>query len=609
MGLFGALYTGVSGLNAQAQAQSTISENVSNVNTVGYKRVQTDFSTLVVESSPRAYSPGGVLTSTSYGITDEGTLQGTTSETDIGISGPGFIIVNQVANPSIQDEFLYTRAGKFTTDENKNLKNTAGYYLQGWKLDNLGNLPTANSSLVSLQTVNLDKIPGISVTTKNVTAYLQLPASSPIDSVADPSLGPFVTGSQQSQDVPVYDSLGVPQTVRLVFTHVGTNAWNLTINPGSYGNPPVANKVTNVLDNVGAPLSPPNQLGTPLVSGDQHLRVTFNSDGTLQDITNADTGTSVYNSDGTIKVRFDFSASGASPIQDVSFNFGQKNPVTRNSLVTAAATIFTSTTGTEISGIKGTVLGSVRNDPPATPGGKQIVVQSIGTTFQIDIPIGGEVFRGVVSQTAAASAVINFRGVSSPVNGFNMTLAAPLGAGGPPLTPTYSPAEMTTFMNTYFNTASTPTSFTVSGLPTQTPPGTSQKNSDFIGSTVTQDGVAYGVYKGININKEGVVIANFTNGESLPIYQLPLATFPNPNGLAPRTGNAYSKTRDSGELVLNQAGVAGIGQVFSRTLENSTVDIGTEFAKMIITQRAYNANTRVVSTSRDMLAELDRLVQ
>jgi len=95
----------------------------------------------------------------------------------------------------------------------------------------------------------------------------------------------------------------------------------------------------------------------------------------------------------------------------------------------------------------------------------------------------------------------------------------------------------------------------------------------------------------------------------LPIYQLPLATFPNPNGLAPRTGNAYSKTRDSGELVLNQAGVAGIGQVFSRTLENSTVDIGTEFAKMIITQRAYNANTRVVSTSRDMLAELDRLVQ
>ncbi|MFN5588883.1 MAG: flagellar hook protein FlgE [Holosporales bacterium] len=602
MGLFGALYTGVSGLNAQAQAQSTISENVSNVNTVGYKRVQTDFSTLVVESSPRAYSPGGVLTSTSYGITDEGTLQGTTSETDIGISGPGFIIVNQVANPTIQNEFLYTRAGKFTTDENKNLKNTAGYYLQGWKLDNLGNLPTANSSLVSLQTVNLDKIPGISVTTKNVTAYLQLPASSPIDPVADPSLGPLVTGSQQSQDVPVYDSLGVPQTVRLVFTHVGTNAWNLTINPGSYGNPPVANKVTNVLDNVGAPLSTPNQLGTPKVSGDQHLRVTFNSDGTLQDITNADTGTSVYNSDGTIKVRFDFSASGASPIQDVSFNFGQKNPVTRNPLVTTAATLFTSTTGTEISGIKGTVLGSVRNDPIGTPGGKQIVVQSInaGADFQIDIPIGGEVFRGVVSQTAPTATPINFVGLGSPVNGFTMTTDAGMLA---------TAAAVKADLEQYFQTSGTATAFSVTGLPTQTPPGTSQKNSDFIGSTVTQDGVAYGVYKGININKEGVVIANFTNGESLPIYQLPLATFPNPNGLAPRTGNAYSKTRDSGELVLNQAGVAGIGQVFSRTLENSTVDIGTEFAKMIITQRAYNANTRVVSTSRDMLAELDRLVQ
>ena len=600
MGLFGALYTGVSGLNAQAQAQSTISENVSNVNTVGYKRVQTDFSTLVVESSPRAYSPGGVLTSTSYGITDEGTLQGTTSETDIGISGPGFIIVNQVANPTIQDEFLYTRAGKFTTDENKNLKNTAGYYLQGWKLDNLGNLPTANSSLVSLQTVNLDKIPGISVTTKNVTAYLQLPASSPIDPIANPSTP--VVGSQQSQDIPVYDSLGVPQTVRLVFTHVGTNAWNLTINPGSYGNPPVANKVTNVLDNVGAPLSPPNQLGTPLVSGNQHLRVTFNNDGTLRDITNANTGTSVYNSDGTIKVRFDFSASGASPQQEVSFNLGQKNPTTPTisstnvNIPSATSTLFTSTTGTDISGIKGTVLGSVNNVaviPAPTPANPP-------NHYQIDLTIGGETFRGIVADNAVAATAINFVGLGSPVNGFTMTTDATMLG-----TATAVKADL----DKYFQTSGTATAFSVTGLPTQTPPGTSQKNSDFIGSTVTQDGVAYGVYKGININKEGVVIANFTNGESLPIYQLPLATFPNPNGLAPRTGNAYSKTRDSGELVLNQAGVAGIGQVFSRTLENSTVDIGTEFAKMIITQRAYNANTRVVSTSRDMLAELDRLVQ
>jgi flagellar hook protein FlgE len=599
MGLFGALYTGVSGLNAQAQAQSTISENVSNVNTVGYKRVQTDFSTLVVESSPRAYSPGGVLTSTSYGITDEGTLQGTTSETDIGISGPGFIIVNQVANPTIQDEFLYTRAGKFTTDENKNLKNTAGYYLQGWKLDNLGNLPTANSSLVSLQTVNLDKIPGISVTTKNVTAYLQLPASSPIDPIANPSTP--VVGSQQSQDIPVYDSLGVPQTVRLVFTHVGTNAWNLTINPGSYGNPPVANKVTNVLDNVGAPLSPPNQLGTPLVSGNQHLRVTFNNDGTLRDITNANTGTSVYNSDGTIKVRFDFSASGASPQQEVSFNLGQKNPTTPTisstnvNIPIATSTLFPSTTGGNISGIFGTVLGSVSNVAVSIPA---LPLNS----YQIDLTIGGETFRGIVANNAATATPINFVGLGSPVNGFTMTTAAAM------LGPA-TPAAVKTDLDKYFQTSGTATAFSVTGLPTQTPPGTSQKNSDFIGSTVTQDGVAYGVYKGININKEGVVIANFTNGESLPIYQLPLATFPNPNGLAPRTGNAYSKTRDSGELVLNQAGVAGIGQVFSRTLENSTVDIGTEFAKMIITQRAYNANTRVVSTSRDMLAELDRLVQ
>jgi flagellar hook protein FlgE len=356
MGLFGALYTGVSGLNAQAQAQSAISENVANVNTVGYKKVATNFSTLVVESSPRSYSPGGPFTSTNYQISEQGALQGTTSNTDIGISGDGFIIVNEAAVPGIKDEFFYTRAGKFTTDRDGYLKNTAGFYLQGWKLDSQGSKPTNNTSLISLQSVNIGSVPGKAIATTEATVEIQMPATSPIDSVADPSLG-LVSGSQQSSDIVVYDSLGIPQTVRMVWTHVGTNAWNLTINPGSYGNPPVANKVTNVLDTLGAPLSPPNQLGTPLVAGNQHLRVTFNNNGTLRDITNANTGTSVYNNtDSTVKIRFDFSASGANPQQDVSFDFGPKNLTTPTIGASTAAVPFAVATSS-ITGIFGTVLG------------------------------------------------------------------------------------------------------------------------------------------------------------------------------------------------------------------------------------------------------------
>lgn len=588
MGLFGALYTGVAGLNAQAQAQSAISENVSNVNTVGYKKVETNFSTLVVESTPRSYSPGGPFTSTSYNISEQGNLQGTSSNTDIGISGDGFIIVNEAAVPGIKDEFFYTRAGKFTKDENGYLKNTAGYYLQGWALDAQGNKPTNNTSLISLQTINIESFPGKAIATTEATVEIQMPATSPIDSVANPSLG-FVPGSQQSSDIVVYDSLGIPQTVRMVWTHVGTNAWNLTINPGSYGNPPVPNKVTNVLDNTGTPLAPPNKLGTPLVAGTQHLRVTFNNDGTLRDITNANTGNSVYNNgDGTVKIRFDFSASGANPEQDVSFNFGPKNPITHTIGASTATSPFAVATSS-ITNIFGTVLGSVSN----------VTVTNIpGPPSQerIDITIGGETFRGTVNSGAGTGTAINFVGRSSPVNGFTMTTNDTVP----------NAATLQTNLNTFFQITGTPTSFSVTGLPGVLK-GLTQQNSPYSVGSIKQDGVPYGTYKGVTINEKGIVSGQFTNGLSQPLYQLPLATFANPNGLTPETGNVYGQTREAGDLILRDAG--GARKILAATLENSTVDIGNEFAKMIITQRAYNANTRVVSTSRDMLAELDRLVQ
>lgn len=200
---------------------------------------------------------------------------------------------------------------------------------------------------------------------------------------------------------------------------------------------------------------------------------------------------------------------------------------------------------------------------------------------------------------ASAPTAINFVGQSSPVNGFTMTTSA--------IVP--SAATLQTNLNTLFQTAGIPTAFSVTGLP-GTLKGLTQLNSPYaVGSGLKQNGVPYGTYKGVTIGEDGIVSAQFTNGQSQPLYKLPLATFANPNGLKPETGNVYGQTREAGDLILRDAAGGGAGKVLAATLENSTVDIGTEFAKMIITQRAYNANTRVVSTSRDMLAELDRLVQ
>ena len=134
MSLFGSLFSGVSGLTAQSQAMGMISDNVSNVNTVSYKGAAPKFSTLVTRSAAvSTYSPGGVRANTSYRIDQQGLLQGSNSPTDAAIDGAGFFVVN--SRPDGSGDQLYTRAGSFEQDFLGNLRNNAGFYLQGWALD------------------------------------------------------------------------------------------------------------------------------------------------------------------------------------------------------------------------------------------------------------------------------------------------------------------------------------------------------------------------------------------------------------------------------------------------------------------------------------------
>jgi flagellar hook protein FlgE len=174
-GIFGALFTGVSGLNGQSQRLATISENIANVNTVGYKRIDTSFSTFVTETTPTRHSPGGATTTINKYLTAQGSLQGTTSPTDLAVSGTGFFVVNKNSSPTVGDEYLYTRAGAFNADANGFLKNTAGYYLQGYLLDTNGNLPANNGSIVSLRTINVGQVTGKPVPTSKVSVGINLP--------------------------------------------------------------------------------------------------------------------------------------------------------------------------------------------------------------------------------------------------------------------------------------------------------------------------------------------------------------------------------------------------------------------------------------------------
>ena len=119
MSLYGAMFSGVSALNAESQALGTIADNISNVNTVGYKDTSARFSTLVTQQATvNSYAPGGVQMNRQTNIEGQGLLQGSSSATDLAVSGKGMFVVNGVANPGSTDPFLFTRAGSFTKFSN-----------------------------------------------------------------------------------------------------------------------------------------------------------------------------------------------------------------------------------------------------------------------------------------------------------------------------------------------------------------------------------------------------------------------------------------------------------------------------------------------------------
>lgn len=415
MSIYGAMFAGVSGLAAQSNALSMISDNIANVNTVGYKGVSARFSTLVTQAATQTtHTPGGVMSSPYSYIDRQGLLQGSASGTDLAVAGQGFFVVNEAATPGFGDDFYFTRAGSFNPDQNGNLVNAAGYYLQGFDLRNT-TPPPSSSTFTGLQTVNIANLSGSAAATTNISLGVNLPSTA---AVADS----FSVTAQ------VFDTLGNAHDMDIVFTKTAVNSWSWTAQ-----NPTI------------------NGVGTAVAAG---------------------TGTVTFATDGT-----------------------------PSAFVPAAPSI--SLTGF------------------STGAGNATVTLDLGTVGATD--------------------------------------------------------------------------------------GLTQFAGDFTISNIDQDGVRFGNYTGITISEEGVVTALFDNGQRSDIYQLPLGMFRNPNGLESKTGNVYLETNTSGNFQLNLAGNGGAGDIAAGALENSTVDLAEEFTKMIITQRAYSANTKVITTADDMLEELIRI--
>ncbi|RZJ00988.1 MAG: flagellar hook protein FlgE [Brevundimonas sp.] len=241
MSINSALLAGVSGLTANASALAAISQNIANVNTVGYKRTAGEFATVVNSQAQGAgYSAGGVQASARHFTSQNGQLQRTTSSTDLGIAGQGFFVVTEKAeNLTPTDTRLFTRAGAFRVDNHGFLKNTAGLYLQGWPIDSEGNINLDPSDLTRLKTINVGSVGGTAEATTRIELNANLRSSQKIsaeaaDAAASP-VGPNAydpvansmamwdadTGAGVKPDfeltVPVSDSKGGQRTVAISF--------------------------------------------------------------------------------------------------------------------------------------------------------------------------------------------------------------------------------------------------------------------------------------------------------------------------------------------------------------------------------------------------------
>ena len=261
MSLYGALFSGVSGLSSQSSAMGAISDNISNVNTIGYKGTDVNFQTLVTKQvSLTEYSPGGVQSKPRSAIDTQGLLQSTSSSTDMALSGQGMFVVNTSPNSAIagNGSFAYTRAGSFKVDSSGYLQNVSGFYLQGWPLTPTDNNTLAkpteltvdgntymkayktstgvyhyiNQNIINpneMQSLNLKTIGGTADPTTQIKMGANLPAG---DTVYDPS-ETSSSGFHQTS-VLMYDSLGDTTNFNVNWTKSNANQWNIETKSNFY---------------------------------------------------------------------------------------------------------------------------------------------------------------------------------------------------------------------------------------------------------------------------------------------------------------------------------------------------------------------------------------
>jgi flagellar hook protein FlgE len=599
MGIFDALNTAVGGLQAQSFALQNISGNIANASTTGYKGIDTSFEDLIPDStSPSRQVAGGVTAFAQATITTQGTVSTTTVGTNMAINGDGFFSVQQSSGtvdnvPTFTGVTDYTRRGDFQVNANGNLVNGAGYYLMGVAVDPKTGNPLGNVPQV-LQFQN-NFIPA--QTTTSISYAANLP-STPTTAVSSTSAAGTI------------NALG------------GLNPADFSINPLPAGTPPAPytdNTITGTAEvNQAAsavPIttatalsgtSPSDSLTSSFTAGD-----TITVDGTTLTFVNSGaTGNQLNVTDavGTLLTKIG-AITGVAPTitggaitlhtgttADLSITSSNTNAFA--ALGFAGGSVTAARTGGGTAGT-GTVIGNDLQTflNESISGGAVTAYDSTGTAVNLQLrwaktdsaALGGAhtntwnlFYQADPGATGTQTAWVNA--------GTNFTFGA-AGALTSPTTPAITIPNVAVGSQSLGNL-----SFSIgSGSLTQyaSTGGTATIN------TVTQNGYAAGQLQSVAINNNGIVVGTFSNGQNLDLASVTLSHFNGTNYLKSLDGGAYAVTEQSGPAIMGASGT-----ISGSSLEGSNTDIASEFTKLIVTQQAYSANTKVITTANSMVQDL-----
>jgi len=235
MSIYTAMRSGVSALAANSSAMAVISDNIANLNTVGYKRGLTDFTAMLnSQTGGTTYNAGGVLSSTRRLVDVQGSLEQSRSATDLAVAGNGFFVVSENNQPLTNGgSVAFTRAGSFSVDAQGFLQNAQGFYLQGWPIQADGSVASSPTSLSTLSPINVADTVSSAEATGEITLTANLSSTQTAYTgaytVGDMALGtPGVTPHFESS-IEIFDSLGAPRTIAVGFMKTAPNTWQVEV--------------------------------------------------------------------------------------------------------------------------------------------------------------------------------------------------------------------------------------------------------------------------------------------------------------------------------------------------------------------------------------------